>query len=651
MSTQHPSPNALDEPQPKESDQPRRGPRATLRELLPYLFAQKLPLAIALTLGVLSAGAALVQPLIVGQIIEGVQAQVPLTRLVVVLVVLVVVSSLLDGLQHYTLQRMGEGVVLHARRSLIEKIVYLPIAEFDRRRTGDIVSRVGSDTTLLRAVLTQGFVEALSGVLLLLGAFIGMLVIDPVLFLVTGVVLAVATALVIVIAGRMRPLVTRSQEKVGDLASSVDRTLTAIRTVRAAGASDREAAQIREHAEDAYALGLRVARLSAVVTPVSFVALQGSFLAVLGLGGYRVASGAISIAELVMFIIFMFLMIAPIAQAFGAISAVNQALGALGRIREVTALDVETARDAEGSPLGRVVSLAEAADPHAPAIEFENVHFTYRSAAPERMDARDIVDSGRRRDRRDIEAAPPQIVETPVLHGVSFTVPAGARVALVGPSGAGKSTTLELIERFHDPDAGAVRFRGVDLRALDRDELRAQLGYVEQDAPVLAGTIRDNLLIGAPQASDDDCLRVLDAVNLTALIERSAHYAGLASGLDAEVGENGLLLSGGEKQRLAIARTLLTRAPVLLLDESTASLDGVNERMMRDALDAVASDGRTMLVIAHRLSTVVDSDVIVVLDDGRVIGQGSHEELVETVPLYRELARHQLLVPEHDDAN
>jgi len=209
-------------------------------------------------------------------------------------------------------------------------------------------------------------------------------------------------------------------------------------------------------------------------------------------------------------------------------------------------------------------------------------------------------------------------------------------VALVGPSGAGKSTTLALIERFYDPSSGAVLIDGVDARALDRLALRARLGYVEQDAPTLAGTIADNLRLASPGATDEECERVLDAVNLTEVLRRSP------LGLDAQVGEAGVMLSGGERQRLAIARALLAAPPILLLDESTSSLDGLNEQRMREAIDAVAS-GRTLVVIAHRLSTVVDSDLIVVLDHGRVVGQGTHDELIRDVPLYRDLAARQLL--------
>lgn len=634
---------------PRESkrreDAVPRGPRASLKQLIPYLLEQRGRFAFIAALSVAGALFSLAQPLLVGAVIERVQNSAPLDWLLWALLFFVLASALASGYQHYLLQCMGEGVVFSSRRRLIAKILHLPISEFDRRRTGDLVSRVGSDTTLLRAVLTQGLVESIGGVLLFVGALIGMLVIDPLLFAVTFGVVLVALIVVVGLSSRIRPAVARAQEKVGDLAAAVDRAIGSVRTIRAAGADGREQVEIEAQAEGAYRLGLKVARISALIVPISFIAMQVSFLAVLGIGGYRVATGAITVAQLVTFIIFLFMMIMPLGQAFGAISAVNQALGALGRIQEITALPVETARDAELSPAGAILPLAEASRDDAPAIRFDRVGFAYRSAAPDRVDARQLVRGTGRGARRDAEAAPAPIVETPVLHDVSFEVPRGMRVALVGPSGAGKSTILGLVERFYDPDSGTVSLHGADLRSLDRAELRRQLGYVEQDAPVLAGSLRENLRLGAPEASDGECERVLRAVNLGGLLDRTATQAGLANPLDAQVGERGIMLSGGEKQRLAIARALLTAPPILLLDESTASLDGVNERLMREALDSVAT-GRTLVVIAHRLSTVVDSDRIIVLDQGRVVGQGTHAELIESVPLYRELARHQLLVPE-----
>jgi ATP-binding cassette subfamily B protein len=305
---------------------------------------------------------------------------------------------------------------------------------------------------------------------------------------------------------------------------------------------------------------------------------------------------------------------------------VSQALGALGRIQEIVELPSESERDAGVEP---VAAIDPSTGPDTvSAISFDDVVFTYPEKAHKSETEKVIA-----------EVAPEALAahDRTVLHGVSFTAPRGQRTALVGPSGAGKSTILALIERFYDPTAGVVRLGGVDIRGIDRTELRGQIGYVEQDAPVLAGTIRENLTLGAPNATDQQCIDVLHAVNLTEVLERNE------LGLKAPVGEDGVMLSGGERQRLAIARTLLVAPPILLLDESTSSLDGLNEQLLREAIDAVA-ENRTLIVIAHRLSTVVDSDQIVVLDHGRVVGVGTHSELIASTPLYRDLAKHQLLV-------
>jgi ATP-binding cassette subfamily B protein len=223
-----------------------------------------------------------------------------------------------------------------------------------------------------------------------------------------------------------------------------------------------------------------------------------------------------------------------------------------------------------------------------------------------------------------------------VLANVNFKIERGTRVAIVGPSGSGKSTTFSLIERFYEPNSGEILLDGQPVTHISRNDLRAQIGYVEQDAPVLAGSIRDNLLIGKPDATDAELKKVLKEVNLTDVLKRDKR------GLEAEVGENGIMLSGGERQRLAIARALLAAPPILLLDESTASLDGLNEQRMREALDAVAKN-RTVIVIAHRLSTVVDSDQIIVMQSGKVIGTGTHKQLLKSTPLYKELAATQML--------
>ena len=591
--------------------------RAKFGQLWPYMAPFKRSLWLA-ALSVVSAAFSLGQPLLVGQVITAVQKQQDMLGLILLLVLFIALSAVVGGFQYYILTRTGEGVVLTARKRLASRLLRLPIHEYDQRRTGDLVSRVSSDTTLLRAVLTQGLVDAIGGVLMFVGAIIAMAFIDPVLLAATLAVIVVAIAAIVVVASRIRAATTAAQARVGAMAAAVERALGAIRTIRASRAEARETAEIDANAQSAYLQGVKIARISSAISPIAGIAMNGSFIVVLGLGGWRVASGATSISNLVSFILLLFLLIRPLGSAFGAYSSVQTALGALARIQEV--LDITTEDE-----LPQVGALSARTAINDIALEFVGVDFEYAAPA----------------ESPQVEGSADEAVHVPVaasvLKNVNFKIARGSRVAIVGPSGAGKSTILSLIERFYEPTAGEIRLDGQPITSITREDLRAQLGYVEQDAPVLAGTIRANLLLGTPGATDSQLVDVLEAVNLTEVLERDPR------GLDAEVGENGVMLSGGERQRMAIARTLLTANPILLLDESTAALDGLNEQRMREAIDAVAKQ-RTLIVIAHRLSTVVDSDQIIVLESGSIVGVGTHSELVKSTPLYRELAKHQLLV-------
>jgi len=581
-------------------------PTAGLRELLPLLRPHRRALATAAGLSLASAAAALAQPALVARVIGAVGSGGAVLPGVVALVVVLVVASVLGAGQQFLLQRTAEGVVLSTRRLLADRLLRLPVAEYDRRRTGDLMSRVGSDTTLLRATVTSGVVELAGSVVVGVGALIAMAVVDVWLLLVTVLAVSVGVTVAVLASRRVRELSRQAQEQVGEMSSAVERALSAVRTIRASGATEREVAAVGTSAERAFGAGVQVARLQALVSPAAGIAVQGAFLAVLGLGGYRVATGSIAVADLVAFILYLFLLIRPLGEVISSYTQLQTGLGALARVQEVLALEPE--HDEVPERPGRspvVLRVPSAADP-VPLLELDGVGFGYPDG-------------------------------TPVLSDVSFAVPAGSRVALVGPSGAGKSTVLALVEGFYPLIAGAVRWAGTDTRELPRAALRARMGYVEQEAPVLAGTVRQNLQLATPDATDEQLWSALADVGLTGVVERSR------LGLDVPVGDDGVLLSGGERQRLAIARSLLSRPALLLLDEPTASLDARNEGLLRDTLAAAAAD-RALLVVAHRLSTVLDSDRIVVLDAGRVVASGTHSELVDTSPLYRELATAQLLV-------
>lgn len=578
--------------------------RARLRDLVSYLHEHRTVLVAALVISVVGAALSLAQPVMVNQVITAVGENRDLSGAVVALIGLVLGAALLGAVQQYLLERTAEGVVLSARRRLVHSLLRLPIREYDARRTGDLVSRVGSDTTLLRAALTGGLVDAVGGTLVFLGALVAMAIIDLTLLGITLAVVLVAVVAVVVASARIQTLTRASQEAVGRVAAGVERAVSGVRTIRAAGATEREGGRLESDAEDAYGLGVRVARIGAILWPVSGIAIQGAFLAVLGVGGYRVAAGTMSVADLITFILFLFMMLMPLGSAFSAVVTVRSALGALARIQEI--LQLPTEDDDGARPAGRESeSAGRASAAGRPIVQFESVSFSYQDGQP-------------------------------VLQDVSFAVPHRSTTAIVGPSGAGKSTLLALLERFYDPDGGTIRLDGTAVDVLARSELRSRIGYVEQDAPVLAGTIRDNLVLAAPDTDEARCREVLTSVNLLQRVDQHP------DGLDALVGDDGVGLSGGERQRLALARALVGDAPLLLLDEPTSSLDGPNEQAMREAIRSAAT-GRTVLIVAHRLSTVANADQILVLDAGRITAAGTHAELLSSSELYHELAQHQLL--------
>src|SRR6478609_3382655 len=386
-------------------------PRARLSLLWPYLRPHRRVLLLVTAISIVGALLSVAQPAMVGLVIGS-----------------VLITAMINGIQQYLLQRTAEGVVLDTRRLLVGRMLRLPIEEFDTRRTGDLVSRVGSDTTLLRSVVTSGLVDAVSGALVFVGSVIAMALISLPLLGLTLVVVAVAIGTVVGLGGRIQKLTLTAQTQVGALAAGVARAIPGVRTIRAAGATDREIDELSVLAGDAYGTGIRLAKVMALIAPIIGIAMQGAFIAVLGVGGYLVADGSMQVAQLVSFILYLFMMIMPLGRVFQAYTATQNALGAVLRIREITVLAEEepaagsaivTGSGPEAGPGAAAIPFRPHDLGNGPAVSFSGVSFGY----------------GPR----------------PVLRDLTFTAQVGTTTAIVGPSGAGKSTILALIERFYDP--------------------------------------------------------------------------------------------------------------------------------------------------------------------------------------------------------
>ncbi|MEU0284219.1 ABC transporter ATP-binding protein [Streptomyces sp. NPDC006147] len=571
--------------------------RPAWRLLLGYVRPHRWALLGGAALSLVTGATGLVLPLVARELIDDLAHDRTVTGALLLMSALVIANAVLGAVGSYVLRRTAESVVLGARRTLSSYLLRLRIAAVDRAEPGDLMARVTSDTTLLREVTTDSLIGLGTGGLTLVATVVLMGFVDPVLLAVTLGVIALAGTMLGVIVPRIRPASRQAQDAVGVMGASLERVLGALRTVKASGAEPREEHTLHEAARESWRMSVRAAKWSAAAGNTAGLAMQLAFITVLAVGGARVATGAIDIGTLVAFLLFVFYLMAPISQVVGAVTQYQAGSAALARIQEALRLPAEPdARPAELPTPGAAPA----------AVAFEDVRFRYADDLPY------------------------------VHHGVTFTVPAQGLTAFVGPSGAGKTTLFSLIERFYDPESGVITVDGRNLADWDLPELRAAIGYVEQDAPVLSGSLRDNLLLGNPGADDAALTRVLKTTRLDGLVSR------LPDGLDTLVGHRGTKLSGGERQRVAIARALLRRPRLLLLDEATSQLDAVNEAALRDTVADVART-TTVLVVAHRLSTVTAADRIVVMDAGRVRATGTHRELVAADPLYAELAATQFL--------
>ena len=570
-------------------------PVNSLRGLLPFLRPHRPLLASWLGALAVSSGATLTLPVAVKYMIdEGFGAGQSVDKWFALMLLVAVVLALATAARFYFVALLGERVIADLRRTLYGHLLSLDQAFFERTRTGELLSRLSADTELLRSVVGSSMSVALRSGITVVGSAVMLAVTSPrlAMYALLGIPLVV---LPMVLSGRrVRGVAKDSQDRVADANARAGETLGAMHTVQSYAREDYE----RERFGDAVTVSLGAARrrirLQAMLTAIVVVLVFGSITAVLWVGAKNVVSGELTAGTLGQFLLYAMLGAGSVGALTEVWAEVQRAAGGMSRINELLL---------ERSLLATPSSPTPLPVPLQGRIALQGVGFHY----PTRPD-------------------------TAALQDFSLTVEPGETVALVGPSGAGKSTVFQLLLRFHDPEAGRITLDGVDLRELEPEALRRQVALVPQDPVIFGATARENIRYGR---LDADAAQIEAAARSA---EAHEFLVDLPQGYDSELGERGARLSGGQQQRLAIARALLKDAPVLLLDEATSALDAQSERAVQQALERLMQ-GRTTLVIAHRLATVLQADRIVVMDKGRIVAQGTHAELLAQGGLYAELAR------------
>lgn len=567
-----------------------------------YLSPFKGLLTVICLMSLTSSAASLLQPLIVNDLVDSAGSAQGIGYLPVLIILVLIIGAILNGIQQYFIQKVAESVARDARTQLVRKILRIPLDALEKYTKGDILSRVINDTMLLRRCLTEGFVQSFVGIFTLIGAVIGMFFIDPLLLAISAVISLLAVVSVTMATSKVEKSSAQMQQAVGELSSDVSSVLEASSLVRTENAAGHQFKRLQQKVDNAWLKGIGVARLVALITPISAVAMQITFLVVLGVGGVRVANGIITVGNLVSFVMFLVMMIMPLGYIFGTMSNIAEASGGITRIQEILGIPDEYPEQLDTYHENRDIR----------SILLDNVSFKY-GAEPE-------------------EGASPYLIS-----GMTLSIAPGEKIAIVGPSGSGKSTLLRLIARLYEISGGNLLYSGTASSDISIPAVRAKIGLVQQESPLILGTLLDNVYISGRGTDSAAAHRILKDLGLEKVLERSGH------GVDLNIGGSGTSLSGGEKQRLAIARAILKNPQVYLLDEFTSQLDGISEELVVSVLNNNAAPESTMIMVAHRMSTVVNADMIYVMDHGRIVAQGTHDILMEFSPLYRELVSNQLI--------
>lgn len=552
----------------------------------------KLLFVIGVILSIATTLVGLLLPLLTKKFVDGFSISSLSKQQIITFAGVLLLQAVSSAFSIYLLSRVGHQVVANVRHRLWNKMIVLPVSYYDDSQTGENVSRVTNDTAILKGLITEHITNFLTGIISIIGSFVLLLLLDWRMTLVTFSIIPLVVLIFIPIGRKMSKISKLTQDETAKFTSLISQVFSEIRLVKVSNAENAEILNGSKGINNLLDFGIKEGKLHSLIGPIVSFVLMLILIVIIGYGGVRVSSGAITAGALVAYILYLFQIIFPVTQITHFFTELQKAKGATERMISILDLDEEDYHFGE-----------EKIDTNHP-ININNVTFAYK--------------------------------EETILNDINFTIHPGKVTAIVGPSGSGKTTLFSLIERFYDPTDGQISIGDKPINNFKLETWRKHIGYVAQENPLIIGTIRENICYGIDrEITDDELIKVSKMAYVDQFVNELPH------GYDTEVGERGIKLSGGQRQRIGIARAILRNPKLLMLDEATSNLDSKSELVVQNALSNLMK-GRTTLIIAHRLSTVIDAEQIVFLDKGNITGVGTHEELYKYHQMYKEFANQQL---------